>query len=481
MAFIERADVAEAYDVVVIGSGFGALFFIHRAIALKPGLRILMLERGANRERAWQIEHGRNSDIKPEETFRSADGKEWNFTIGYGGGTNCWFGQTPRLHPSDFQTRTLYNVGQDWPLSYAELEPFYCDAEEIMAIAGPADLGVIAPRSRPYPQAPHRFSSPDEIMKRAQPNLHFQMPTARASAPTRTRNACCASARCNLCPNEAKFTAQNGFADLVPKIDILTDARALRIETEAGLARRVIYRHGAREHEVSGQTIVLGANALHSAAILLASGFDDPLIGVGINEQLGGEFEAMLDGVDNFDGGTITTGLNYSLHDGDFRRERAGALLYFENRWKYGLRTEPGRWRQSLPVLVTVENPPHPESRVTLGADGAPVVRYAGESDYCRAGLARVQAELERVLAPLPLEALYWRGERRTESHMQSSLRMGASPADSVVDAGQIHHRVRNLVVVGSSVFPSCPSANPSLTVAALSLRAAQRLYGAAS
>ena len=54
---------------------------------------------------------------------------------------------------------------------------------------------------------------------------------------------------------------------------------------------------------------------------------------------------------------------------------------------------------------------------------------------------------------------------------------MGNDPRESVVDAGQVHHDVRrNLVVVGSSVFPTSGSAFPSLTVAAMSLRAARLL-----
>jgi choline dehydrogenase-like flavoprotein len=53
---------------------------------------------------------------------------------------------------------------------------------------------------------------------------------------------------------------------------------------------------------------------------------------------------------------------------------------------------------------------------------------------------------------------------------------MGIDPETSVVDGDQIHHRLRNLVVVGSAVFPTCSCANPSLTVAALSLRAAERI-----
>jgi choline dehydrogenase-like flavoprotein len=58
---------------------------------------------------------------------------------------------------------------------------------------------------------------------------------------------------------------------------------------------------------------------------------------------------------------------------------------------------------------------------------------------------------------------------------VQGTLRMGTDPADSVVDAGLVHHRYRNLVVVGTAVFPSCATANPSLTAAALALRAAER------
>jgi choline dehydrogenase-like flavoprotein len=357
-------------------------------------------------------------------------------------------------------------------MSYEELEPFYCDAEEIMEVSGADDISAIIPRSRPYPQPPHRFSSPDEIMK------HFNMPAARARLPTATRPACCSTARCHLCPVDAKFTALNGFRDLFERVDILLGARALKLETEGGLVRSVVYRHEDRESEMAGEMFVLGANTIHSPAILLASGFDDPLIGVGINEQLGVEVEALLDGVDNFDGSTITTGVNYTLYDGPFRREHAGAMLHFENRWRDGFRLDFGRWRQTLPILVVLENPPDAGSRVTLGSDGEPVVAYAGESEYCARGLEAAQRELERVLAPLPVESVRWGEKRETESHMHGSLRMGTSPATSVVDGGQVHHRARNLIVVGSSVFPTCPNANPSLTAAALSLRAAEKAYG---
>jgi choline dehydrogenase-like flavoprotein len=76
----------------------------------------------------------------------------------------------------------------------------------------------------------------------------------------------------------------------------------------------------------------------------------------------------------------------------------------------------------------------------------------------------------------LPVERIEVRQVDQISVHLQGTLRMGSDPLESVVDAGQIHHKVRNLVVVGSSVFPTAGSGPPSLTVAALSLRAAQML-----
>jgi choline dehydrogenase-like flavoprotein len=102
-----------------------------------------------------------------------------------------------------------------------------------------------------------------------------------------------------------------------------------------------------------------------------------------------------------------------------------------------------------------------------------PLVSHAAPSEYASRGVERSLAALETVLAPLPVEHIEFVQMRPTESHVQGSLRMGHDRGSSVVDARQIHHDVRNLVVTGSSVFPSCPCSNPSLTVAALSLRSA--------
>jgi choline dehydrogenase-like flavoprotein len=84
---------------------------------------------------------------------------------------------------------------------------------------------------------------------------------------------------------------------------------------------------------------------------------------------------------------------------------------------------------------------------------------------------------LEKLLAPLPVESINFREWRLTESHVQGTLRMGQADDGSVVDSLMLHHKMRNLVVVGTATYPSCSPANPSLTAAALSIRAADLLY----
>jgi choline dehydrogenase-like flavoprotein len=477
--FDAKPSKGDRFDVVVIGSGFGSLFFVEGFLQKRPKARVVILERGRYNSDAWQVRNQKNSDVAWSETYRAPQGhKPWNFTIGVGGGTSCWWGQTPRFHPNDFRTRTLYGVGQDWPLSYADLEPYYVTAERKMSVSGAPEMAQILPRSAPFPLPPHRPSAVDKVMRKAQPDFHFPIATARASVSTPERSRCCASANCGLCPVNAKFTFDNGFKNLTghPSVTFLPECEVTRLDVANGTARAAVYRHDGREEQISGDLFVLGANGIHSPAILLRSGVPHPLTGVGINEQVGYSVEVMLAGLDGLDGSTVTTGLNYRLYDGDHRKRHGGALIFFDNHFPYGLRKEFGRWRQIAPLTVVVEDLPKDANRVEIDADGMPRVLHASVSDYATRGVERSLEGLQKVLAPLPVERIDFKRMRPTEAHIQGSLRMGLDRSSSVVDARQVHHMVRNLVVVGSSVFPSCPPANPSLSVAALSLRSAALL-----
>lgn len=127
------------------------------------------------------------------------------------------------------------------------------------------------------------------------------------------------------------------------------------------------------------------------------------------------------------------------------------------------------------------EDLPRTESRVRVSDQDPtmPELHFAGRSRYLDRGVSALGSDLERVLAPLPVERIEI-SERlnQTESHILGTARMGDDPASSIVDRNLVHHEIRNLLVLGGSAFPVGSPSNPTLTIAALSLWAAARLVG---
>jgi choline dehydrogenase-like flavoprotein len=479
MPIIDRQTVADDYDLVIAGTGFGSMFFLHGYLKRFPDARILLIEWGAYRDHTWQIENQRNSVLDTNKLFVRREGeKPWYFTVGYGGGTNCWWAEIPRLAPSDFRMKSTYGVGQDWPVSYGDVEPYYLAAEQIMNAAGPDDIHVRFPRSGPFPQPPHHLSSVDKVMKAAMPDYHFAVPTARLRIPVGDRGSCCDSATCDLCPTEAKFTALNTFGPLIerPNVHLLVNSRVLAVEMAAGKAKGLRYSTGGREYVAKGDLVAVGCNAIYTPFILMRSGFRHPALGKYLHEKRILQFNVLLDGLDNFDGGIPNAGCNTSWVESAHRSEAAGALVYFSNNFYMGLRTEWGRWRQYVPIWIMVEDLPLATNMVVDEGGDIPVVRHPSRSDYNQKGVDRAVAKLPELLSPLPVERITRMDDVPTANHIQGTCRMGADPASSIVDGDLIHHQVRNLLVLGTAVWPTCGCGNPSLTAAALSLRAADRL-----
>jgi len=481
LPFVDPSRVAPSYEAVVIGSGFGSLFFLHEFLKKPRSGRVLLVEWGSYKTHDWQVKNKANSVYETEDLYtHGPNEKSWHYSISFGGGTNCWWALCPRNHPNDFRLKSKYGVGVDWPLSYDDLVHCYREAEQVMCVAGPEDLDQHFPGTGKYPQPPHRMSDIDRIMKAAQPDKHFVLPNGRLSRPLGSRGACCGTAECRWCPVDAKFTALNSMQHVIehPDLDICTDSKVEMIDVQNNTAKAIRFINGGREYAARGDLIVLGANGFHSPILMTQSGFTHPLIGRYIHEKIEYEVEAYLNGVNNFGGSTIITCMNLSLLDGEHRRSYGGAMITFENTWKFGLRPDYGRWRQILPINIAVETLPEFTSTVTRSPDGRPHVSYPQHSEYGLNGLKAAIEKLPEVLRPLPVERIEFRLIDHVPVHLQGTLRMGIDPTKSVVDAGQVHHNVRNIIVVGSSVFPTAGSAPPSLTVAAMSIRVARLLDG---
>ena len=468
-----------SFDLVLIGSSFASTFFLHRYLERAGrSVRVLVLERGAMRDHRWQMNHRAELTSEAEASYdgrRST--KPWVFRLAFGGSSNCWWACTPRFLPEDFRLRSTYGVGQDWPISYDELEDYYCDAEQIMAVSGPAD-GSPYPRSRPYPQPPHRMSDPDRLFKQRFPEAFFNQPAARPSRSLDSgRPRCCGNGVCSRCPIDSKFTILNSLAHLYddPRVRLLTNALVIGLDVANDRVAGVRYQHDGREAVAQGDLVGLGANALFNPFLLLRAGVSDGNVGEGLAEQVSRDVIVDLRGVDNFGGSTSITGLGYMLYSGEHRRERAAALM---ESWNVPLlRDERGKWRQRIKLTFIYEDLPQSENRVTAGAD-RPEVHYTAPSLYARRGLEALASSLAPVLDALPVEGyrIVEAEAPDSEGHNLSTTRMGDDPATSVVDRDLLHHRLRNLVVLGGSVFPTISPANPTLTICALSLRAADRL-----
>lgn len=468
------------YDLAIAGTGFAASFFLARWLESAPATaRAIVLERGPLKDHAARV--ATRGSESPESFYRRSgeDTKRWLFTVGFGGGSNCWWGNAPRFLPADFEMKRRFGVGEDWPISYADLEPWYERAEAMMALSGPFEPMPFARRA-PYTQPPHRMTDPEKLLKRAYPEQFFAMPTARARVATAGRGPCCGNGVCHLCPVDAKFTVINGLMRVYqdPRVTVSVGSEVLAVEHSGSAATGLRYTHRGAEKRLSADLVVLAANALFNPVILQRSSLDHPLLGRRLHEQVGLRAEAYLDGVEGFQGSSSVTGIGYMLYtDEARRRDMAGCLI---ETWNTGqLRSEFGKWRQVLPIRMVFDSLPDEASQVRLdAADPArPVAHYAGHGDYTQRAIARAKQDLERILAPLPVESVRVKANvENTEAHIIGTTAMGADPALSIVDRDCVHHRLRNLLVLGSSTFPTGGPANPSLTIAAQAMRAADRL-----
>lgn len=472
----------ESYDLIAVGSSFATSFFLLGVTRLRPSARVLVLERGEMVSHAEQARRdGEMQQVEGASYVNRTPGKPWSFRIAFGGTSNSWWACTPRMTPEDFELRSRYGVGTDWPLRYDDLERYYGDAEDVMAVSGPLTGGPW-PRSRPYPQPPHRLADPDARLKATDPRLWCEQPTARPTRQTpRGRPACCATGTCAQCPIDSKFTVLNELRHLyeLPGVALRTGARVVEVEHAGSVATGVRWMEGGRERRARGAIVALGANAIFNPHLLLRSGLDGPEVGRGLVEQVSVRVDVDLAGVDGFGGSTSITAIGYPLHDGPHRARRAAALIEAHNT-PIQLRDVRNRWRQRLALKVIYEDLRQPANRVELSPDDPdrPVVTFTSRSSYAQAGIASLPDTLPGALSALPVEELLiGRAPTASEAHIAGTTPMGTDPGASVVDRDLRHHHLRNLFVLGASTFPTCPPANPTLTLSALSLRAAERAF----
>lgn len=475
------------YDLIVVGTGFASSFFLKKYLEKAPlNAKVLVLERGEYEPQRDRIERAKKTPFglvnyvtntpKGETYSNTNPSKPWIFDPSFGGSSNCWTGCTPRFMPSDFQLKSLYGVGMDWPLRYEELEPFYCEAEEIMSIAGPEVTPY--PMSKPYPLPPHKLNAVDKILHQHYGRDYISQPTARASKPG-NRAACCNSSICHLCPVGAKFTIENGLMSIYQdtRVTLQYNSQVVALDVEGGLVKGVVFVSEGAHKKIQANVVALGGNAIFNAHILLNSGDENINTGRYLSEQVGYYGYVHLRDLDNVGGSTIITANGFMLYDGAFRKDAASCLIESHN--DPYVRAEPDKWRKIAKFKFVFEDIPQVTNRVVKSANElVPVTEYKSHSAYVEQGYARMKAQLPGLLSPLQVEEILLdENFQASESHILGTTRMSLNKEEGVIDKHLLHHTYRNVFVLGGGAFPTISAANPTLTLSALSLWAASQSF----
>jgi len=493
-------------DIAIVGSGVCGL--LSAWPALLAGQRVTMLERGALKTHAEQLADGQWAADVPgaepnNETAPGTPPYPWSYIYGVGGSSLHWDGATPRFTAADFSMRSAYGVMVDWPLTLAELEPYYVRAEQALGVSGAPEgtaataNGAVPPGARILP--PHPLSQMDRAIA---PHLRpfGPLPQARPSQPLQGRPACCGSATCELCPVDARFSALNGLRGVLdhPRLDLRRQTVAARLRTTgAGAGRQIeaieaIGQSGERML-VRAQRYVLAASGFENPGILLRSGLGGSAVGRYLFDHAHTTLIVDLRReLSPGHGDTLSTGLSEALREGGFRAKRSGAILIPFNpgaplaplvtegvlAGDGGDRTRAdalSTWGRRLPLDMLTEDVPQAGRRVTLASKrdsfGLPLnlVAYPHSTSYELDGIDDAAEQVGRRLAPLGARGVEVSPGPRG-GHLLGTCRMGTGD-DAVVDPEMRHLGIENLFVAGGSAFPTYSAAHPTLTIAALALR----------
>lgn len=492
---------------MVIGSGVaGALCAWKLAEA---GRRVLMIEAGPPVDRLQAAARFARSEKahdtypagpdqprfqQPDQYFEQR-GKE-PFTAVYekvvGGTTWHWLATTLRFLPSDMRLKSLYGVGQDWPVTVEDLEPYYGEAERELGVAGAAMPWLPATYlDKQVALAARKFGYRVEVL-----------PAARNSIAYDGRPACRGSATCfPICPIGAKYDA-SVHVDKAARagVALWSESPVTRLLVADGKVVGLECRRGGEVVQVRAPLFILAANAIESPRLLLHSGLPNPWTGrylMGMAGQVSRALAARP--VWPFRSPQVVSGIT-QFRDGAFRKRRAGFVVSIGNDgWPDGAPPEIARQlvergfkgkelqaavrehvSRQLLLVSNCEELPRADNRVSLSdqLDGLGMPRprlHFALSRYTLDGIDESVLVHARIFQEMGASHVLHYEQSDDPAHLAGTCRMG-EPGQSVVDAHLRSHDWPNLYVVGSAVFPTAGTAPPTLTVAALALRCAEML-----
>ena len=536
--------VTETVDFVIVGAG--AAGGVMARVLSGAGFSVVVLEQGPHlHERDFKhdelgtvFHRALTNDAKLQpQTFRAeaAERALLSQAIGYGrmvgGGTAHFTGNYWRFHEGDFREKSRWGsiAGTglaDWPIGYADLEPYYAQAEEELGVSGLAEANPFEPpRKTPYPLPPMPIKSSGVLFERGarKLGLHpFPAPLAILSRPYRGRNAClhcgfCEGYGCEVGAKSSTLATvipaalQTGCCEIragcyVRKIEIGTSGKATGVR---------YFDPQKREAFQKARSVIVCSNGAETPRLLLMSRSNRFPDGLANSSGLVGKF-LMLD-CGAFCSGLFEFPLNdyksvqvsrllHDFYDPDPKRGFYGGggidARFDMNPMQFGLSGLPAdapKWgsaykrmlseyfTRTMHLLSHSTTLPLEKNSISLDPDLKDAWRLPAmrTTFQCHPDdIKTMQFLMERQL-----EILDAAGARRTWSlpvespkqgvHLMGTCRMGTDPSKSVVDPFHRTHDVPNLFLVDGSSFVTC-GRQPTCTIQALAYRAADYIGRAA-
>ena len=508
------------YDVAIIGTGAGGGTLAYALAG--SGKRILLVERGGwlpREKENWNPhEVFKNERYHTAESWLDRDGKAFRPGTNYyvGGNTKLYGAVLLRMREQDFgEVRHHDGISPAWPISYAELEPYYAQAERLYGAHGEQGFDPTEPfRSGPFPfpAVRHEPRIQEVADSLAAQGLHpFPLPVGVRLNEEQPEQSVCI--KCDTfdgfpCLVNGKHDADTTCVRPAlghPNVSLLTQALVTRLKTDSS-GRSVttieIERLGERL-EVSADIVVVACGAINSAALLLRSASEQHPNGLAnSSDQVGRNYmchnnSAMLAVCrkPNDSKFTKTLGINDYYWGAEDSEHPLGHIQTLGKAHLGELEGDapslsiPGIGltlefiaRHSVEWWMTTEDLPRAENRVSLSRDGQIQLAYWPNNqephrrlhDKLRHHMEHVEGGLMHLLP----RALYLRKQIPIAgvAHQCGTARFGIDPASSVLDLSCKAHDLDNLYVVDSSFFPSSSSSNPSLTIIANALRVGEHL-----
>jgi choline dehydrogenase-like flavoprotein len=500
-------------DICIVGAGAAGGVLAYELS--KSGLKVVVIEAGpfwnpqsdfasdelSMRHLGWQdtrIVTGSN----PLQMGHNNSGR------GVGGGTTHFTGVFLRFHESDFRTKSMDGVGEDWPISYEDLAPYYDKIEKDIAVSGPKHFPWGSFHG-PYPY-PERepISANAEMFRIGCERLGIRSvvaPLAINSAPFDGRPPCINRGFCNQgCLPNAKFST---LVHHIPKAislgaELLSDCMVTQILTNSdGRVTGVTFVHENQTYEQKARIVILSnfvietprlllhsANSLYPDGLANSSGWVGKAIMPHSSHDVYGKFDEEV----RLYKGTPVLALTQEFYETDEKRgfargytlsahgarpvEMANGIAKSAKLWGESLRKTMLDYNFYGRVTLVGEVLPSPVNHVVLANEkdeyGIPIPEVSfsyGEND--KKLIAHAVGKMQEIIT-----AAGGKPEFTTDdtAHLMGGCRMGDDPSSSVTNSFGQTHDIPNLFICSASLFVTSGGGNPTETVMALAARTAE-------